>query len=80
LAGHAYPHPPQFAASLLTSAEQVPGACVPAGIVPVATGAEGTGVAAGMVVSGTSGLAPDLFIKVQPAVIIRMMTAAHRNT
>jgi hypothetical protein len=71
-----------LAASLLTSAAQVPGACVPAapgGVVPAVTGAEGTGVAAGADVSETSGLAPELFMKVQPAVIIRMMTAAHRN-
>jgi hypothetical protein len=52
---------------------------VAGGVVPAVTGAEGTGVAAGAVVSGTSGLAPELFIKVQPAVIIRTIITAHRK-
>ena len=62
LAGQAYPHPPQLAASLLVSAVQVPGACVPAvtgRVVPAGTAAvEGTGGAAVVlpVVTGAVGV------------------------
>jgi len=67
LAGQAYPHPPQLAASLPVSAVQVPGACVPEGV-------EGIDVATGIVVSFTSGGAPAVFCEVQPVVRIRMTT------
>jgi hypothetical protein len=72
-----------LAASLLVSAEQVPGACVPAapgGVVPAVAGAVGTGVATKVGVPVISGWAPEVFGKVQPAVIIMTMTTAHRNT
>jgi hypothetical protein len=81
LAGQAYPHPPQVAASLLRSAVQVPEACVPAvtgRVVTPATGVEDTGatvVSAGV----TNGGAPDVVGNVQPAVSIMTMTTAHRN-
>ena len=84
LAGQAYPHPPQLAASLLISAVQVTGACVPAApgwVVPAATGTEGTGVAAGVSCGVTSGGAPPVFVEVvQPAASTMTMTTAHRNT
>jgi len=83
LAGQAYPHPPQLAASLLVSAVQVPGACVPAApgeVVPAAAGAVGTGVASGAGVPVISGWAPEVFGRVQPAVSIMTMITAHRNT
>jgi hypothetical protein len=50
------------------------------GVVPAAAGAVGTGVATKVGVPVISGWAPELFGKVQPAVIIMTMTTAHRNT
>jgi hypothetical protein len=82
LAGQAYPHPPQFAASLLRSAVQVPEACVPAVTgreVTPATGVEGTVDATTVSVGVTSGGAPDVVGNVQPAVSIMTMTTADRN-
>ena len=84
MAGQAYPHPPQLAASLLISAVQVPDACVPAApgwVVPAAIGIEGTGVAAGVSCVVTSGGAPPVFVEVvQPAASTMTITTAHRNT
>ncbi len=83
LAGQAYPHPPQLAASLLISAVQVPGGCVPAvpgRVVEAAAGVAGVVIEAGACVSVIGGEAPEVFGEVQPAASIMTMTTAHRNT
>jgi len=83
LAGQAIPHPPQLAGSLLTSAGQVPDACVtaaPGCVVPAGAAAEGTGVAAGVSCTVISGETPVVFLeRIQPAVMIMTMTTAQRT-
>lgn len=84
MAGQAYPHPPQLAASLLISAVQVLDTGVPAApgwVVPEGAASAGQGVATAVspgVIS--AGGAVVLGKRVQPAVSIITMTTAHRNT
>jgi hypothetical protein len=85
LAGQAIPHPPQLAGSLLTSAGQVPDACVTA--VAAVTGweaatgaaADGTGVAAGVSWTVTRADGAVFLNVAQPAVSMMRMMTAHRK-
>ena len=81
LAGQAYPHPPQLAASFRVSAEQAAGAVVPAAageMVPASTGSDGAVAGAGVPVVIMRGPGPVLWE--QPAAIIMKIINTFRKT